>query len=925
MSIMKQIQTILTIVLCLLSLGLLNAGSIPPGTDYSRLNQGDPEKSYRERVFRAYLPIAEQCRRLKVGELDRFENATGIYYEPGEEATITLTGSQGQELRLVIYNSFRKEYYALKEGRNTITVKNPGLAYIDYRSMTPQEAPPIKVKIEGGKINGVMTLHDDTATWKRLLANTKCDVMDLIGERTHALYWVEGLRKGCPEKGPELIRLYDELVGYIQDDLLGFKRYKIHTGGHVLIHTTEKGYMSAGGDGVNLGIGVITSVSNVDGVLSNGWGLAHELGHIFQTRPGMKWAGMTETTNNIPAMYFSYKKHPHDMRLEHSAWPNSFGERMHGSVYDCYVNNAIVQRQIWQYYSGTLKKGLPNPWEYTTHNVTVNLVPLWQLLLYNMEALGKKGFYPHIYNDVRNTDESKMTQGELRVLFFKRACDAAKLDFSEYFVKTGMLVPLDREARDYSGHQMTITRKMCEQAIRYASRYPKPESRVIYYITADTMPIFRDKRPITPPRKSEVPSITNNRMEIPATMWKNAVAFEAYAGDKLLYVSLFSLNHEKKDATTVICPEGTDKVMAVQWDGTRYPVLTPRTAAQRPGEENLQEWFAPRGLGIRSLHEAAMYGSTEAFKARMEGPVPQYDPYGELQKMLPPSADNRPNVNLKNEQGDTPLHLAVANNHAKLVKALLKAGADISIKNEQGKTPGELARNKQIRALLETAAARREKEIALFPAIEAGDAEAIRKGMNEKLSPDAYSADGERTLLTEAVSRNKPEIARLLVESGANVNLAPPDGQTALHLAATAGSTELIDLLLKHGADPTLRAKNGATALLNTVWDKKLAAAKLLLPAYKSTNFSPERQGSYPICIAIQRNYVEFVRAFIDAGLDVNDTRFARTPLLVMAAKLNKPEIAALLLQAGAQKDAKDADGKTAADYAKGKLAELLK
>ena len=33
------------------------------------------------------------------------------------------------------------------------------------------------------------------------------------------------------------------------------------------------------------------------------WGPAHEVGHCNQTRPGMKWSGLTEVTNNLTALH----------------------------------------------------------------------------------------------------------------------------------------------------------------------------------------------------------------------------------------------------------------------------------------------------------------------------------------------------------------------------------------------------------------------------------------------------------------------------------------------------------------------------------------------------------------------------------------------------------------------------------------------
>jgi len=50
-----------------------------------------------------------------------------------------------------------------------------------------------------------------------------------------------------------------------------------------------------------------------------------------------------------------------------------------------------------------------------------------------------------------------------------------------------------------------------------------------------------------------------------------------------------------------------------------------------------------------------------------------------------------PNLNHQDNNGDTPLHLAVKNQNFEIIKFLVEHGADLSIKNEQNQTPDELA------------------------------------------------------------------------------------------------------------------------------------------------------------------------------------------------------------------------------------------
>jgi ankyrin repeat protein len=57
------------------------------------------------------------------------------------------------------------------------------------------------------------------------------------------------------------------------------------------------------------------------------------------------------------------------------------------------------------------------------------------------------------------------------------------------------------------------------------------------------------------------------------------------------------------------------------------------------------------------------------------------------------------------------------------------------------------------------------------------------------------------------------EIARFLLEHGANVNHAQNHGDTALHWAVMDRNPELIRMLLAAGADPAARTSQGYTPL----------------------------------------------------------------------------------------------------------------
>jgi uncharacterized protein len=68
------------------------------------------------------------------------------------------------------------------------------------------------------------------------------------------------------------------------------------------------------------------------------------------------------------------------------------------------------------------------------------------------------------------------------------------------------------------------------------------------------------------------------------------------------------------------------------------------------------------------------------------------------------------------------------------------------------------------------------------------------------------------TALHAALAGPTPEIARSLIEAGAEVNAVQQDGVTPLQEAAANGNLELVQLLLERGANPSTRDAKQRTA-----------------------------------------------------------------------------------------------------------------
>lgn len=97
----------------------------------------------------------------------------------------------------------------------------------------------------------------------------------------------------------------------------------------------------------------------------------------------------------------------------------------------------------------------------------------------------------------------------------------------------------------------------------------------------------------------------------------------------------------------------------------------------------------------------------------------------------------------------------------------------------------------------------------LYRPAERGDISKVRALLDAGADPNANKASyGHMTALHRAALYNRLDVAKLLIERGADVNplayTAFPKGSvgTPLHFAACAGANAVAQLLLERGADP---------------------------------------------------------------------------------------------------------------------------
>ena len=226
------------------------------------------------------------------------------------------------------------------------------------------------------------------------------------------------------------------------------------------------------------------------------------------------------------------------------------------------------------------------------------------------------------------------------------------------------------------------------------------------------------------------------------------------------------------------------------------------------------------------------------------------------------------------------LFKAVDAGQPRKVEALLARGAAIDALNAAGRAPLH-------EAILIDTALRRKPEVSRV---------LIEKGANVNLK----DRDGSTPLIL-ALAGGSAEIARLLIEKGADVNKRDADGRAPLAEAVKNKNSEIARLLLEKGVDAAIRDKDGMTLLSSALFYGDFASARLLVEkgALLGLN-SPDILGTTPLNKALISGRAELARLLIEKGADVNKRDANAVSPLMAAGSQGEDEFVELLVRKGA-------------------------
>ncbi|CAG0899822.1 unnamed protein product [Cyprideis torosa] len=307
---------------------------------------------------------------------------------------------------------------------------------------------------------------------------------------------------------------------------------------------------------------------------------------------------------------------------------------------------------------------------------------------------------------------------------------------------------------------------------------------------------------------------------------------------------------------------------------------------------------------------------------------------------------NGAEVNVKDEDHETPLFVATKNDLHSVVEVLLANGADPNIANRYKRSPLHHATSAETAELLivkgaEENAKDENGKTPLFIATENGRHSVVEVLFANQADPNianryqqsplhrAKSVETAEFLIVKgaevnvkdrrgktplfvATEENLHSVVEVLVAHGAEPNIANEDERSPLHNATSA---ETAELLIVKGAEVNAKDKDGRTPLFEATEKNRHSVVKILLGHGADPNITP-KDGHSPLHAAMNTESFETAKLLIEKGANVDCIGSSGETALHWCCFLGRGDLAKLLLSKGASPDIRDKEGQTAYEIA---------
>lgn len=269
-----------------------------------------------------------------------------------------------------------------------------------------------------------------------------------------------------------------------------------------------------------------------------------------------------------------------------------------------------------------------------------------------------------------------------------------------------------------------------------------------------------------------------------------------------------------------------------------------------------------------------------------------------LQDFIDAGAD----LNVRSEDGKTPLLEAMEIGETDLVKTLISKGADLEIPDNDGKT-------------------------ILFHVVEKNNRELIKACIEGGADPDTKSYTGV-PLIIKAAHACDIALMKLLREKSVNLNAVNDlDGLSALHIALLYREVPLAKWLIRNGADVNKCDKNRlypldyaiqlnlgtVINLLNRLMAKRSNRSIRVYPYPQKTRNGPEYtlEGEKDVIEACRKGDLAGLKKLLEKGAVIEGIDKSGRTALHIAVTSGNPDMVRFLLEQGIDVDVRNGSGDT--------------
>lgn len=498
------------------------------------------DRNFRVEDYKAFPNPDIQSRTHKTNPYSLLDNPTGISVKEGETLVVMVGDTHGRNIGMKVQNldapggdGFGGVTYPLYRGINKLKMKGKGLVYVMYHTQTLEEAEtaqPVRIHYASGTVNGYFDSQkaEHQGRWSELLGKATDNYFDVVGKYAHLTFETNDFRKYAATNGHELIDLYDK-IACSEMQLLGLEKYGKMFKNRIYLNVMYHSFMYATAYHTAYNRTTMGDVCDPNVLKTTGcWGPAHEIGHCNQTRPGIKWIGLTEVTNNIMSEYVQ---------------TTIFGQPSRIQVEDM---GAVYRNRYSKAWNGIIVPKASHA-DFRNLNdsddVFCKLVPFWQLELYFGKVLGRTplqqsdrgGFYPDVFEYARTKEYSGMSEGEIQMDFVYNCCVAAQVNLLDFFEKWGFLTPVNKVIDDYGTKTLTVTGEMVDELRKRVEDlgYDRLQHIALEYISDNTWELYKNK-----PEVISGADATRSGNTVTIKNWQNVVAYEVKDQEgELVFVS----------------------------------------------------------------------------------------------------------------------------------------------------------------------------------------------------------------------------------------------------------------------------------------------------------------------------------------------------------------------------------------------------